>query len=90
MADRDPYHSARTCAEAGCARPVAPGQGWDGQWWTMPKKMSLQCCDCGLVHDITVRVRHEEGVPVIQMRMDVNARATAAVRRATKNSSKTP
>ena len=59
-------------------------QVWDGQWWAMPKTMSLQCCDCGLVHEIAVRVRIEDNIPVLEMRMDINARATAAVRRATK------
>ena len=59
-------------------------QVWDGEWWALPKKMSLQCCDCGLVHDVYFRINVEDGQPFLEMRTDRNARATAAVRRARK------
>lgn len=52
-------------------------QVWSGEWEPLPKSWDLACCDCGLVHGITVRVRN--GKP--QIRMTVNHRATAAYRR---------
>ena len=57
-------------------------QVWDGEWWALPKKMDMQCCDCGLVHTAFFRIRIEDGKPYLEMRMDRNNRATAAVRRA--------
>jgi hypothetical protein len=61
-------------------------QVWDGDWWTLPKKMDMQCCDCGLVHSVYFRIRTEGGQPFLEMRMDRNERATAAVRRVKKRS----
>ena len=51
------------------------------EWWAVPKIMDLQCCDCGLVHETRFRIRFEGKKPVLEMRMDRNERATAAVRR---------
>lgn len=59
-------------------------QVWDGDWWALPKRMSMQCCDCGLVHRVYFRINVEDGKPSLEMRMDRDNRATAAVRRARK------
>ncbi len=47
-----------------------------GEWYDLEKKWDLQCCQCGLVHTVYIRVY--EGMP--QIRMDVNERATKGVR----------
>ena len=52
-------------------------QVWSGLWDDLPKEWSLACCDCGLTHNIEVRVK--DGKP--QIRMTVDKRATAAYRR---------
>lgn len=52
-------------------------QIWDGEWYPLPKSWDLACCDCNLVHGITIRVR--DGKAMYQM--VVNKRATAALRR---------
>lgn len=53
----------------------------EDEWWAVPKIMDLQCCDCGLVHEVRFRIRFKDKKPVLQMRMARNERATAAVRR---------
>jgi hypothetical protein len=57
-------------------------QVWDGEWWAVPKKLDMQCCDCGLVHAVYFRIRETETEkPMLEIRMDRNNRATAQVRR---------
>jgi hypothetical protein len=31
-------------------------QVYDGEWWDLPKEMLLQCCSCGLVHNVKIRI----------------------------------
>lgn len=51
----------------------------DGEWEHMPLKHKhrIMCCDCGLVHEVTVKVVDGK----IMMRMKRNDKATAAARR---------
>lgn len=54
-------------------------QLYDGQWREVHmQSFQNQCCHCGLVHDIKFR-KLKRGVKI---RVSVNKRATAAVRRA--------
>lgn len=56
-------------------------QIFDGQWIAVTKRNHKhQCCDCGLVHQISFRV--VDGIQEIRLVRD--KRATAAVRRAFK------
>ena len=53
-------------------------QVMDGDWMHLPKSgMYLACCDCGLVHDLDVEIRHSK----IFLKVKRDARRTAAVRR---------
>ena len=52
----------------------------EGEWDPITEPFDLRCCNCTLVHTVTVRIH--DGVP--EIRFDVNKRATAAVRRARK------
>lgn len=50
----------------------------EGEWITPRRRdYRMQCCDCGLVHRIDIRVRHGR----VQYRVFPHRRATAAVRR---------
>lgn len=54
----------------------------EGEWTPIVKKGHInQCCSCALVHVIDYRER-DKGV--LEMRVRVNRRATAAARRAFK------
>lgn len=52
-------------------------QIWSGVWWTFDKPFLLSCCDCGLVHDMDIRL--EAGN--IEIKMDENKKETAKRRR---------
>lgn len=49
----------------------------DGRWFRVRRGDRLACCDCGLVHDVTIR----RGPAGYELRLTRNARATAAARR---------
>lgn len=52
-------------------------QVWDGEWNPLERHAFIACCDCGLVHQVEIRVRR--GQPqVAYTRME---RRTAQVRR---------
>ena len=55
----------------------------DGEW-TRPigHGYRIACCDCGLVHDIDIRIADDSGEGVVEFRATRNNRATAARRRA--------
>lgn len=53
-------------------------QVYNDQWWKLKKKFYVQCCDCGLVHEVKVRVSKRNG-PQIQFNRD--NRRTGQVRR---------
>lgn len=53
-------------------------------WKTLPKELDLACCDCRLVHSISVRVKMAGKKPRIQWLVERNEEATAALRRHTK------
>lgn len=62
------------------SKPIIRYEQWyDGEWEHFPLKQihRLMCCDCGLVHEITL-VRKEGK---IFLRMKRNDKATAAARR---------
>jgi hypothetical protein len=48
----------------------------DGKWYAMPNKFDLACCDCGLVHNVKIRLRGSE----MQIRLDRNGPATGGRR----------
>ena len=50
----------------------------DGEWEDVPRgKWHLACCDCGLVHEVKMRVVGKK----LQMRLRRDERKTAALRR---------
>lgn len=49
----------------------------DGAWWDVGRTWDHQCCDCGLVHRVTFRIK--DGI--LQVQWIRNNRKTAAVRR---------
>jgi hypothetical protein len=53
-------------------------QIYDGEWFDLPGKMDLACCDCGLVHKFRSRLKDGK----IQIRMDRHGPATGGVRAA--------
>ena len=54
----------------------------DGEW-VRPAAHGYRvaCCDCGLVHDIDIRIADFRGEGVVEFRATRNNRATAARRR---------
>ncbi len=56
-------------------------QVYDGQWMICEKHFDLACCHCQLVHNVSFRVRMLESKPVLEMRMNIDNRATAQLRR---------
>jgi hypothetical protein len=56
-------------------------QVYDGDWWDVPKNFDLACCHCSLVHGVSFRIRVIDEKPILQIRMNRNMRATAALRR---------
>ena len=55
-------------------------QLYDDEWVMVPRKqgMLLACCDCGLVHDVSARIRDGH----IELRFAPNDKSTALHRRA--------
>lgn len=51
----------------------------DGEWFQLGQRM--QCCDCGLVHDIEYDVTLLNQVLTVRLKATRNNRATAQVRR---------
>lgn len=49
----------------------------DGEWIHIAKRYRDQCCHCGLVHDMEIRLTGKK----LEIRATVNSRATAAIRR---------
>lgn len=59
----------------------------EGEWINvLMKEFYDQCCDCGLVHVVNFRKRKG----TLQMRVRIDSRATAAIRRAKKNGHNSP
>jgi hypothetical protein len=53
-------------------------QIYDGEWFDLPSKWDLACCDCSLVHRMYTRLKDGK----IQIRMDRHGPATGGVRAA--------
>lgn len=53
----------------------------DGEWVDVRRKHSHACCDCGLTHDIEIRVKKNGHIDI---KYTTNRRATAAARKAFK------
>jgi hypothetical protein len=53
-------------------------QIYDGQWFDLPGKMDLACCDCGLVHKFRSRLKNGK----VQIRMERHGPATGGIRAA--------
>lgn len=54
-------------------------QVYDGQWWKIDgRSLKMMCCDCNLVHDISIRVNPDN---TMSMRYDVNRPATRRARK---------
>ena len=51
-----------------------------GKWFDLPDLMDFACCDCGLVHRITVRLKNGR----VQLKMVRNGPATGGHRRGKK------
>lgn len=51
---------------------------FDGDKILLPKRWSVRCCDCGLVHDVVFRVSKRDGLSSVWVR---NVRKTASSRR---------
>ena len=56
---------------------AAAQQLWDGVWYRIDDNYLHECCDCGLVHDVSYKL--EKGT--LFMRWNVDAKSTAAARR---------
>ncbi len=56
-------------------------QVYNGDWYDLPRRHYIACCDCGLVHEVKIRVH--KGKPQIQLNRD--NRRTAGVRRGMKH-----
>ena len=50
----------------------------DGEWFDLPAKMDLACCDCGLVHKFQSRLKNGK----VQIKMDRHGPATGGKRAA--------
>ena len=49
----------------------------EGEWFHVPRKLQIGCCDCGLVHNVELKVINRR----IWMRATRNVRATSQRRR---------
>jgi hypothetical protein len=53
-------------------------QTYSDEWFVIPRSgMDIACCDCGLVHDVRVRIKGTH----IEARFERDARKTSALRR---------
>lgn len=50
----------------------------DGEWFDLPNRWDLTCCDCGLTHRVYVRLKNGR----MQIRMDRHGPATGGRRAA--------
>jgi hypothetical protein len=48
----------------------------DGKWYALSPKFDLACCDCGLVHDVRVRLKGSQ----LQLSLRRNGPATGGRR----------
>ena len=60
-------------------------QAISGDWLTPKMRHKVMCCDCGLVHQLTVKVVDWGRGHRLLMKMERDERATAAARRAKEN-----
>lgn len=53
-----------------------------GEWVPWLKDVDLACCDCGLVHRVTWRLKRTKNRNELQLRFSRNGPATGGIRKA--------